>query len=122
MSPLAIRGIAFQDLISSTGLPFHSRPSRRRPRRFLNTPPHCLKKKGMPSASIREYLESEGFRCAIRLPSNENPAHEIARLMTRPVGRPPETPIVLYHEFEYQAATNLRRTATHRHKKYGSGD
>ena len=25
--------------------------------------------------------------------------------MTWPVGRPPKTPIVLYHEFEYQAAT-----------------
>jgi hypothetical protein len=55
--------------------------------------------------AIYEYLESEGFRYAIRLPSNENLAHEITHLMTRPVGRPPKIPIVLYHEFEYQAAT-----------------
>ena len=34
---------------------------------------------------------------------------EIAHLMTRPVGRPPRTPIVLYHEFEYQAATWSRK-------------
>jgi hypothetical protein len=59
--------------------------------------------------AIYEYLESEGFRYAIRLPSNENLAHEIAHLMTRPVGRPPKIPIVLYHEFEYQAATWSRK-------------
>ena len=34
---------------------------------------------------------------------------EIEHLMTRPVGRPPKTPIVLYHEFEYQAATWSRK-------------
>ena len=54
---------------------------------------------------LYEILEAEGYRYTIRLPSNAVLYREIAHLMKRPVGRPPAKPIVLYHRFEYQAAS-----------------
>jgi Transposase DDE domain group 1 len=51
---------------------------------------------------IYEYLEAEHFRYAIRLSANDILQGKIEHLMTRPVGRPPKAPIVLYHEFQYQ--------------------
>ncbi len=54
---------------------------------------------------LYEFLEDEGYRYAIRLPANAVLYREIAHLMKRPVGRPPAKPIVLYHRFEYQAAS-----------------
>src|SRR5574340_471243 len=42
---------------------------------------------------------------AIRLPANEVLQREIDYLLTRPVGRPPSKPIVLYDSFPYQAAS-----------------
>lgn len=36
--------------MSTTGNSSHVRPSRRRPARFLFTPPHCLKKKDTPES------------------------------------------------------------------------
>jgi hypothetical protein len=42
---------------------------------------------------------------AIRLPSNPVLEKEIEPLLKRPVGRPPEKPIVRYHDFFYQAAS-----------------
>ena len=60
---------------------------------------------------LYELLEAEGYRYAIRLPANEVLYREVAHLMKRPVGRPPAKPIVLYHRFEYQAASwNTPRT------------
>jgi hypothetical protein len=53
---------------------------------------------------IYSYLEVERYWYAIRLRSNEILTREIGHLMTRPLGRPPRAPIVLYHEFMYQAA------------------
>jgi hypothetical protein len=53
--------------------------------------------------NIYSYLESKYFNYAIRLRSNEILNRKIEHLMTRPVGRPPIAPIVLYHEFMYQA-------------------
>ena len=53
---------------------------------------------------IYEYLESERFRYAIRLPANDIIQREIEHLLVRPVGRPPKAPIVLYHDFMYRAA------------------
>jgi hypothetical protein len=53
---------------------------------------------------VYSYLEVERYFYAIRLRSNEILNREIEHLMTRPVGRPPRAPIVLYHEFMYQAA------------------
>jgi len=58
---------------------------------------------------IHEYLESESFRYAIRLPANDVLYREIVHLMTRPVRRPPRAPIVLYHEFQYQAVAWSRK-------------
>jgi hypothetical protein len=52
---------------------------------------------------IYEYLESEGYLYAIRLPANEVLRREIVPFLRRPVGRPPNRPIVWYHEFLYQA-------------------
>ena len=53
---------------------------------------------------VYSYLEAEHYWYAIRLPSNDILNREIGHLMTRPVGRPPKAPIVLYHEFKYRAA------------------
>ena len=52
---------------------------------------------------IYEYLEAERFLYAIRLPANDILRREIEHLLTRPVGRPPKAPIILSHEFRYQA-------------------
>jgi len=54
---------------------------------------------------IYEYLESNGFLYAIRLPANEILQKEIQHLWTRPVGRPPKKPLVLLFDFMYQAAS-----------------
>jgi Transposase DDE domain group 1 len=54
--------------------------------------------------NMYSYLEVEHFSYAIRLRSNDILNREIETLMTRPEGRPPRAPIVLYHEFMYQAA------------------
>ena len=54
---------------------------------------------------VYEYLEQEGFRYAIRLPANQVLMRHIDHLLTRPVGRPPQRPIVWYHDFDYQAAS-----------------
>ena len=54
---------------------------------------------------IYEYLEGNGFLYAIRLPANEILYEKIRHLLTRPVGRPPKKPIVLFYEFMYQAAS-----------------
>ena len=54
---------------------------------------------------IYEYLEENGFLYAIRLPANDILQKEIRHLLTRPVGRPPRKPLVLYEDFNYQAAS-----------------
>ena len=54
---------------------------------------------------VYEYLEQEGFRYAIRLPANGVLMRHIDHLLTRPVGRPPQRPIVWYDDFHYQAAS-----------------
>jgi hypothetical protein len=52
---------------------------------------------------LYECLESEGYLYTIRLPANEVLGREIVPFLTRPVGRPPNRPIVWYHEFMYKA-------------------
>jgi hypothetical protein len=52
---------------------------------------------------VYEYLEAEGYDYAIRLPSNDVLQRTIEPLMTRPVGRPSNTPVVWYAGFQYQA-------------------
>jgi hypothetical protein len=51
------------------------------------------------------YLEAEGYFYAIRLKDNAILHNKIEHLLTRPVGRPPQKPIILYHSFQYQAAS-----------------
>jgi hypothetical protein len=54
---------------------------------------------------IYRELEAEGFFYAIRLPANAVLQDEIQHLLKRPVGHPSKKPKVLYHSFQYQAAT-----------------
>ncbi len=51
------------------------------------------------------YIEAEDYFYAIRLIGNTILHSKIEHLMTRPVGRPPKKPIILYHSFRYQAAS-----------------
>ena len=57
------------------------------------------------SPEMYEYLEGRGFLYAIRLPSNEVLEKGIQPRSGsgRPVGRPPEKPIIWYYDFTYQA-------------------
>ena len=54
---------------------------------------------------IYRFLEAESYFYAIRLKANQILYNKIEHLLTRPVGRPPKKPIVLYHSFRYQAAS-----------------
>ncbi len=58
------------------------------------------------SLSSRAAKKAEGFEYAIRLPSNDVLQREIGPLLTRPVGRPSNAPLVWYHDFRYQAASS----------------
>lgn len=60
---------------------------------------------------LYEYLEAEGFEYAIRLPANDALLRDIEFMLTRPVGRPSNKPVVWYAGFLYQAKswTNARR-------------
>jgi len=51
------------------------------------------------------YLEAEDCFFAIRLIGNPILHSKIEHLLTRPVGRPPQKPIILYHSFQYRAAS-----------------
>jgi len=55
--------------------------------------------------ALYRLLENEGYQYAIRIPANDVLEREIAHLLTRPVGRPPKQPIVLYAGFLYRAAS-----------------
>jgi len=48
-------------------------------------------------------LEQEDFYYAIRIKENARLIKAIDHLLTRPVGRPPKKPIVVYYSFNYQA-------------------
>jgi len=54
---------------------------------------------------LYEFLEAEGYQYAIRLPANDVLYEEIAYLLTRPVGRPPKTPIIHFTCFDYQSSS-----------------
>ena len=54
---------------------------------------------------IYEYLEGNRLLYAIRMPANELLHEKIRHLLTRPVGRPPEKPIICWSEFSYQAGS-----------------
>ena len=51
------------------------------------------------------FLEAEDYFYAIRLKANNILYGKIEHLLTRPVGRPPRKPIVLYESFQYKAAS-----------------
>ena len=53
--------------------------------------------------AVYEFLEAEGYEYAIRLPANDVLQREIEPLLTRPVGRPSNAPVVWYADFPYQA-------------------
>jgi len=55
--------------------------------------------------NIYRYLEAEHYFYAIRLKGNQILDDKVKHLLTRPVGRPPKKPIVIYHSFRYQAAS-----------------
>jgi hypothetical protein len=55
--------------------------------------------------ALYRLLENEDYQYAIRIPANDVLEREIAHLLTRPVGRPPKKPVVLYAGFLYRAAT-----------------
>ncbi|RJP34903.1 MAG: IS1380 family transposase [Actinobacteria bacterium] len=57
------------------------------------------------SPDIYEYLEDKGILYAIRIPANDVLYEGIDHLMTRPVGRPPAKPRVIYHDFSYRAGS-----------------
>ena len=57
------------------------------------------------SPQVYEFLEAEAYLYAIRLPSNAVLETFIQHLLTRPVGRPPRTPVILFHSFLYQAGS-----------------
>ena len=54
---------------------------------------------------LNEYLQAEGYLYAIRLPANTVLQREIEPLLTRPVGRPSNKPVLWYHDFLYQAGS-----------------
>jgi hypothetical protein len=54
---------------------------------------------------VYRYLEAEDYFYAIRLKANNILYGMIEHLLTRPVGRPPRKPIVLYESFQYRAAS-----------------
>jgi hypothetical protein len=60
---------------------------------------------GFANPEVYLFLEAEGYLYAIRLPANDVLQREIGHLMTRPAGRPPAKPIVLYHDCHYRAAS-----------------
>jgi hypothetical protein len=54
---------------------------------------------------IYETLEEAGVKYAIRLPANASLERDIEELLTRPVGRPSQKPVVWHKGFLYQAAS-----------------
>jgi hypothetical protein len=50
-------------------------------------------------------MEERGVKYAIRIPANDSLERDIAELLTRPVGRPSDKPILWYKGFLYQAAS-----------------
>jgi hypothetical protein len=54
---------------------------------------------------IYEALEERGVKYAIRLPANDSLMRDIEELLSRPVGRPSNKPLIWYKGFLYQAAS-----------------
>src|SRR5277367_4745960 len=71
--------------------------------RVLEVPFYFRADAAFANPEIYEFLEAEGYGYAIRLPANEVLQREIEPLLTRPVGRPSNAPVVWYADFLYQA-------------------
>jgi hypothetical protein len=71
--------------------------------RGLEVPFYFRADAAFANPDIYQYLEAEGYGYAIRLPANDILHREIDPLLTRPVGRPSNAPVVRYAEFQYQA-------------------
>ena len=54
---------------------------------------------------VYEALEARGVKYAIRIPANDALLRDVVELLTRPVGRPGQKPVVWYKGFLYQAAS-----------------
>jgi hypothetical protein len=54
---------------------------------------------------LYEALEKRDVKYAIRLPANDHLQRNITELLTRPVGRPSQKPVVRFKSFLYQAAS-----------------
>jgi Transposase DDE domain group 1 len=54
---------------------------------------------------LDEALEERGVKYASCIPTNDSLERDIAALLTRPVGRPSDKPVVWYKSFLYQAAS-----------------
>jgi hypothetical protein len=59
----------------------------------------------LANPAVYEFLEAEAYRYAIRLPGNDVLERAIEPLLTRPVGRPQNRPLVFYDSFPYRAAS-----------------
>ena len=60
---------------------------------------------GYANPDIYEFLEAEGYKYTIRLPTNSVLEERIGWLLKRPVGRPPLEVRRYYASFSYQAAS-----------------
>jgi hypothetical protein len=68
-----------------------------------NLPRYFRADAAFANPELYEYLEAEGFEYAIRLPGNDALLRDIEPMLTRPVGRPSNVPVVWYAGFLYQA-------------------
>jgi Transposase DDE domain group 1 len=68
-----------------------------------NIPRYFRADAAFANPELYEYLEAEGFEYAIRLPGNDALLRDIEPMLTRPMGRPSNTPVVWYAGFLYQA-------------------
>src|ERR1035438_3580343 len=68
-----------------------------------NIPRYFRADAAFANPELYEYLEGEGFEYAIRLPANDALLRDIEPMLTRPVGRPSNVPVVWYAGFLYQA-------------------
>ena len=68
-----------------------------------NLPRYFRADAAFANSELYEYLEAEGFEYAIRLPGNDALLRDIEPMLTRPVGRPSNAPVVWYAGFLYQA-------------------
>jgi hypothetical protein len=61
---------------------------------------------------IYEALEEQSVKYAIRIPANDSLEREIAELLTRPVGRPSQKPVVWYKRFSLPSGQLEDRTTS----------